>query len=449
MQQVGVVGRPVHHQLLQHPAHPADGLQPGGRPDHQLGHQRVVVGRQGVAAVQAGVHPDAAAPRQMQEVDLARAGLEVVGGVLGVDPALDGVAPEGDLLLGVGQGQPRGDADLLPHQVHPGDEFSDRVLHLDPGVHLDEIEVAVGVQHELDGAGVLVVGRFGGGHGGRAHLLPQLGGQGAGGRLLQHLLVAALDGAVPLPQLDHMAHLVGHDLELDVLGVEDQLFQVHLAAAKAGHRLAAGLLKEGDQLVGLKDAAHPAPAAAGRGLDEDRIADGIGQGLGLFGGGHRAVRAGHHRHPRLLHQPAGGGLVAHGADDVPGGADEGDAGLRAGVGKLVVLAQKAVAGVDGVAVGGLGHRQDGVHIQIAVRCPGGADAVGLFGKLHMDGLGVGGGIDHHRLDLQFTAGPLDAQGDLAAVCNQNTLEHGLTLPGSGSGRPQRTPGRRLPAGSLQ
>src|SRR5699024_5528280 len=81
VQQVGVVSRPVDHQFLQHAAHPADGLQPGGRPDDQLGHQGVVVGRQGVAAVQAGVHPDAAAARQMDKVDLARAGLEVVSGV--------------------------------------------------------------------------------------------------------------------------------------------------------------------------------------------------------------------------------------------------------------------------------------------------------------------------------------------------------------------------------
>ena len=442
MQQVGVVGRAVDHQLLQHPAHPADGLQPGGSPDDQLGHQGVIVGRQGAAAVKAGIHPDAAAARQMDKVHFARAGLEVFGGVLGVDAALDGMAAQADLVLAVGQGQSCGHPDLLPHQVDAGDELGDRVLHLDTGIHLNEIEVALPVQHKLDGAGVHIVGGLGGGHGGGAHLLPQFGGQRFGGGLLQQLLVAPLDGTVAVPQLHHAAVLVGHDLELDVLGVEDQFFQIHLAAAKAGHRLAAGLLEQGDELIRLKDPAHTAAAAAGGSLDQHRIADAVGDLLGLLGRIHGAVRAGHHRHPGRLHQLAGRGLVAHGADHVPGRPDEGDARLGAGVRKGIVLAQKAIARVDRVAAGGLGHRQDGVHIQIAVRCAGGPDAVGFLGQLDVQSLGVGLGIDHHRLDLQLTAGPQDAQGDLASVGDQYTLEHPFTLPGNGSAGRRRTPARR-------
>jgi hypothetical protein len=38
---------------------------------------------------------------------------------------------------------------------------------------------------------------------------------------------------------------------------------------------------------------------------------------------------------------------------------------------------------------------------------------------------VGLGIDHHGLDAQLAAGALDAQGDLAAVGDQNLLEHPL------------------------
>src|SRR3712207_8614617 len=49
-----------------------------------------------------------------------------------------------------------GDADLLVHEVDAGDHLGHRMLHLDAGVHLDEVELAVLVQ-ELDraGAGVL------------------------------------------------------------------------------------------------------------------------------------------------------------------------------------------------------------------------------------------------------------------------------------------------------
>ena len=48
-----------------------------------------------------------------------------------------------------------GDADLLAHEVDAGDQLGDRVLDLEAGVHLDEVELAVLVQ-ELEGAGAAV-----------------------------------------------------------------------------------------------------------------------------------------------------------------------------------------------------------------------------------------------------------------------------------------------------
>jgi hypothetical protein len=49
------------------------------------------------------------------------------------------------------------------------------------------------------------------------------------------------------------------------------------------------------------------------------------------------------RHPGLLGQAPGGGLVAHLADLLAGGADEGDVAGLAGLGELGVLRQEAVA----------------------------------------------------------------------------------------------------------
>jgi hypothetical protein len=56
------------------------------------------------------------------------------------------------------------------------------VLDLQAGVHLEEVELAAGVEHELDGAGADVGDRPGGGDGGGAHALAQVGvtaGEGA------------------------------------------------------------------------------------------------------------------------------------------------------------------------------------------------------------------------------------------------------------------------------
>ena len=63
--------------------------------------------------------------------------------ILGVQPRLDGVAGQRDLLLGERQRFTRRDSDLPLDQIEPGDHFGDRMLHLQAGVHLHEIESAV------------------------------------------------------------------------------------------------------------------------------------------------------------------------------------------------------------------------------------------------------------------------------------------------------------------
>ena len=75
--------------------------------------------------------------------------------VLGVDPALDRVAVEAHFLLRHRQIAAGGDADLFQHQVDIGDRLGHRVLDLDAGVHLDEVEAAI-LEQELDGAGAQI-----------------------------------------------------------------------------------------------------------------------------------------------------------------------------------------------------------------------------------------------------------------------------------------------------
>ena len=54
---------------------------------------------------------------------------------------------------------------LEPYEVQARDPLGDRVLDLESGVYLQEVEVAVGVQQELDGACVGVVNGGGKGEG--------------------------------------------------------------------------------------------------------------------------------------------------------------------------------------------------------------------------------------------------------------------------------------------
>ena len=59
-----------------------------------------------------------------------------------------------------------------------------------------------------------------------------------------------------------------------------------------------------------------------------------------------------------------------------------------------------------------------------------ADAAVRIGEAHMHGIGVGGGMNGHRRNPQFLAGAQDAKRDLAAIGDQDFLEHGSDADGS-------------------
>src|SRR6516165_4141099 len=114
------------------------------RPVHaQLGEQWVVERGHRVPRGIPGVYPHAGADGLLPPRDGPRAGQEAHR-IFGVHaqfqrmPArLDGGRIEAHIL-------PGGDAELLLHQVDPGDQFGDRVLDLQPGVHLEEHEITGG-----------------------------------------------------------------------------------------------------------------------------------------------------------------------------------------------------------------------------------------------------------------------------------------------------------------
>ena len=166
-----------------------------------------------------------------------------------------------------------GDPQLQLHQVQAGDLLGDRVLDLQPGVHLQEVEGPVAVQHELDGARAGVADRLARGDGRGGQRGAQAGVDGRRRALLDDLLVAALDGALALEQVDHGARGVAEDLHLDVPGVGDEPLEEHGAVAERGGRLAACAADRLGQLRRAGDQPHAAAAAAERRLDQQREAD--------------------------------------------------------------------------------------------------------------------------------------------------------------------------------
>jgi hypothetical protein len=105
------------------------------------------------------------------------------------------------------------------------------------------------------------------------------------------------------------------------------------------------------------------------------------------------------------------------------GADELDAVILDRLHEIGVLGEEAVAGVDRLRAGDLGGRQDGGHAEVAVRGGRRADADRLVGHAHMHRVGIRRGMDRDAFHAHLAGRADDAQRDLAAVGDQDLLEH--------------------------
>ena len=110
------------------------------------------------------------------------------------------------------------------------------------------------------------------------------------------------------------------------------------------------------------------------------------------------------------------------------GADEGHALFFNPARELFVLAQKTVAGVDGLGAGLLGRRNDFVGNQIGLTAGRRAQQHGFISQFHMAGVFVGLGIHGHGLDAHLAGRLDDAASDLTPVRDQNFLKHDVLSP---------------------
>ena len=107
------------------------------------------------------------------------------------------------------------------NQIEPGDQLRHWVLHLQSSIHFEEVKVLFLVGEELNCAGVGVVGGSGDTHCNFAHAPTHVGINQGGGRFLEHLLMAALYGALALSQPNTVPLLIPQNLHLDVPWIDD------------------------------------------------------------------------------------------------------------------------------------------------------------------------------------------------------------------------------------
>src|SRR5208282_85997 len=128
--------------------------------------------------------------------------------------------------------------------------------------------------------------------------------------------MAALNRALAFSQTDDVAVLVAQHLKFDVARVLDVALQVKVAVAEGARGLRLRLTVEPGQFILVAHNTHAAPAAAGRGLDDDRKTDLARPFLRFFGSSDHSIRTGNDLHSVLFHGGASFFLFAHEPDNI-------------------------------------------------------------------------------------------------------------------------------------
>ena len=237
-----VVGIPRDRRLRQRPPQPRDRPRAVGRPDAELPQQAVVVRRHRLARLAVGVHADpgprrcGSRRRRPAPGRKSRAGSSalmrhsIACPRAGATPVMDSRPPAATLSCSATRSR-------------PGHQLGDRVLHLQARVQLEEEELALLVHQELQGPRGAVVPRLHRPQRRLLHRLARRGRQVRRRRLLDQLLVAALDGALAVAAHQRAALAVGHHLDLDVAGALQQPLHVEAAVAERRLGLALGHLE--------------------------------------------------------------------------------------------------------------------------------------------------------------------------------------------------------------
>ncbi len=405
--------------LAQRAVHARDGRLAGVGMHDEFADHRVVVRGDSITVYAVRVHAHARTARGVEAADRAGRGREVAVRVLGVDAALDRVAGDLDVFLLEPERLARRDADLRLDEIDARDEFRHRVLDLEAGVHLKHVEVLTLVHQELDGRGARVVGLLDQTRGRLAQVLTPARVDVRPGRLFDEFLVAPLGRAVALVEVHGVAVLVAQHLHLDVARGFEELLDVDGAVAEGRLGLGGRGLHARAERGLVVDDAHASPAAAGRGLHDDRVADLVGEFDGLVDVVDRALGAGEDRDLGLFGRGAARDLVAQFRHRLGGGADELDLAVAAHGREVRVLGEEAVARVDRVDIGDLGRADDARDVEVRLVRGALADADGAVGEFQVRRVGVGLAVDADGLDAEFAAGAEHAQRDLAAVGDQD------------------------------
>ena len=322
-----------------------------------------------------------------------------------------------------------GNLQLAAHDIDPGDLLGYRVLDLDPGVDLDEIDVLFPVHQEFDRAGIAVSDMPRDGQGMIVQRLASLLTQPGAGRHLDHFLESPLDGAVPFEKVNQVSVVVAEHLDFDVFRRLDEFFQENRVVPEGLGRFAARLPVRLAHLLAAANHAHAAAAAARDRLQHQRETD----ALGLIQRNFERIQ----RNPAVLDdRQAGGNGVRLGPDLVTQllhgfrrRADEDNALFAATPHESHVLGQESVSRMNCIHAVEQRHLDDRLDVEIGLkRFVVFTDLVSLVRLEAVGGEPVLVGEDADGADAKFGGRPHHANGYFTAIGDEkfpDGIRHGV------------------------
>ena len=237
------------------------------------------------------------------------------------------------------------------------------------------------------------------------------------------LLVAALQGAIALPQMTHRPTAIAQHLHFNMPGGAYQLLHIDGVITKGGlrFRLTTGI--GGGQIGRVSNRSHTASATTTQGLDHHATAIQRGhEGLGLFQR-HCLIRALHQRHLATRRQRPGCRLVAKQPQRVSPRPDQCQPCLGTRLGKGHILGEKPVTGMNRLTAMFTGNGNQLRAVQIRRHAPA-RQRDGLIHLTHVQGRLIILGKHPQRTDTQIRTGVGNTDGDLASVGNQDGSKGG-------------------------
>ena len=204
----------------------------------------------------------------------------------------------------------------------------------------------------------------------------------------------------------------------------DESLQQHPVVAEGLGGLAS---RTGERLGEVRRGAHDAhalPAAARRGLDEQRETHALRFAQQLRRRLLFAIVARQHRDPRRRHQAPCLALRSHPEDRRLRRPDEDHPGLGAGACKGCVLGQEPVARMDAPCTARACGGDDRRDVEIALARRRRSDRDGLVGEPHVQRVAIGLRVDGDRAHAETPRRAYHAAGDFTSIGDQHAVEHG-------------------------